>query len=232
MLEARPLTLEKPLARLRHLADSAGRELTKAAIEDIAILGGIDAWRGPMRACAASRPFWRAGAHRGGAPVMRESQRGRDWERLLAHAAILPPEGARNRGDATHQGFPGGRAERNAGLPPCRGAVPPPRAGEAGEILVSVVVKLTAPDPYDLTEIDLAECKGTARPILRTRTSTEQSPCGDKDPDRRQDPDPELDNDLAVPALQLRFQPPVQPRRTTHSGQFSRGTRPKRMPSA
>jgi hypothetical protein len=33
-------------------------------------------------------------------------------------------------------------------------------AGEVGEILVSVVVKLAAPDPYDLTEVDLAEYKG------------------------------------------------------------------------
>jgi transcriptional regulator with XRE-family HTH domain len=50
VLEARPLTLEKPLARHRHLTDSAGRELTKAAIEDIVIRGDIDAWRGLLRA--------------------------------------------------------------------------------------------------------------------------------------------------------------------------------------
>lgn len=50
VLEARPLTLEKPLARHRHLTESAGRELTKAAIEDIVIRGDIDAWRGLVRA--------------------------------------------------------------------------------------------------------------------------------------------------------------------------------------
>jgi len=46
VLEARPLTLEKPLARHRHLTESAARELTKAAIEDIVIRGDIDSWRG------------------------------------------------------------------------------------------------------------------------------------------------------------------------------------------
>jgi hypothetical protein len=37
-------------------------------------------------------------------------------------------------------------------------------AGEIGEILVSVVVKLAVPDPYDLTEVDLAEYKGIIAP--------------------------------------------------------------------
>ncbi len=37
-------------------------------------------------------------------------------------------------------------------------------AGEAGDILVSVVVKLAAPDPYDLTEVDLSEYKGIIAP--------------------------------------------------------------------
>jgi transcriptional regulator with XRE-family HTH domain len=46
VLEARPLTLEKPLARHRHLTDTAARELTKAAVEDIVLRGDIDSWRG------------------------------------------------------------------------------------------------------------------------------------------------------------------------------------------
>ncbi len=37
-------------------------------------------------------------------------------------------------------------------------------AGEAGDILTSIVVKLASPDPYDLTEVDLAEYKGTIAP--------------------------------------------------------------------
>ena len=37
-------------------------------------------------------------------------------------------------------------------------------AGEAGEIIVSIVVKLGEPDPYDLTEVDLSEYKGIIPP--------------------------------------------------------------------
>jgi len=37
-------------------------------------------------------------------------------------------------------------------------------AGEAGDILISVLVKLTAPDPYDLTDVDLREYKGIIPP--------------------------------------------------------------------
>jgi transcriptional regulator with XRE-family HTH domain len=50
VLEARPLLLEKPLAPHRHLSEAAGRELTKAAIEDIILRGDLDAWRGLTRA--------------------------------------------------------------------------------------------------------------------------------------------------------------------------------------
>ena len=34
----------------RHLSETAGRELTKAAIEDIVTRGGIGAWRGLVQA--------------------------------------------------------------------------------------------------------------------------------------------------------------------------------------
>ena len=37
-------------------------------------------------------------------------------------------------------------------------------AGEAGDILISVLVKLAAPDPYDLTDVDLSEYKGIIPP--------------------------------------------------------------------
>ena len=37
-------------------------------------------------------------------------------------------------------------------------------AGEGGDILTSVLVKLSAPDPYDLTDVDLSEYKGIIAP--------------------------------------------------------------------
>jgi hypothetical protein len=37
-------------------------------------------------------------------------------------------------------------------------------AGEGGDMLTSVVVKLSAPDPYDLTDLDLSEYKGIIAP--------------------------------------------------------------------
>ncbi|HUX21129.1 MAG TPA: hypothetical protein VMW69_07795 [Spirochaetia bacterium] len=37
-------------------------------------------------------------------------------------------------------------------------------AGEGGDILLSIVLKLTNPDPYDLTEVDLSEYKGIVKP--------------------------------------------------------------------
>jgi transcriptional regulator with XRE-family HTH domain len=46
VLEARPLLLQEPLMQHRHLIDAAGRELTKAAIEDVLTRGNIGAWRG------------------------------------------------------------------------------------------------------------------------------------------------------------------------------------------
>ena len=37
-------------------------------------------------------------------------------------------------------------------------------AGEGGDILLSIVLKLTHPDPYDLTDVDLNEYKGIITP--------------------------------------------------------------------
>jgi transcriptional regulator with XRE-family HTH domain len=45
VLEARPLELNEPLMAHRHLSEAAGRELTKAAIDDIITRGTIDTWR-------------------------------------------------------------------------------------------------------------------------------------------------------------------------------------------
>lgn len=49
-LEVRAPVLEAPLMEHRHLTERAGRELTKAAIEDVITRGEIDAWRGLLKA--------------------------------------------------------------------------------------------------------------------------------------------------------------------------------------
>ena len=43
-------------------------------------------------------------------------------------------------------------------------------AGEGGDMLSSVIVKLSNPDPYDLTEVDLTEYRGIAAPWTDWRT--------------------------------------------------------------
>jgi transcriptional regulator with XRE-family HTH domain len=45
VLEARPLALDQPLMVHRHLSEVAGRELTKAAIDDIITRGTLGTWR-------------------------------------------------------------------------------------------------------------------------------------------------------------------------------------------
>ena len=55
VLEARPLTLEAPLMSHRHLTEAAGRELTKAAIEEIITRGEFSSWRGLVRAIQADK---------------------------------------------------------------------------------------------------------------------------------------------------------------------------------
>lgn len=54
-LEARPLVLDAPLMPHRHLTEFAGRELTKAAIDDVITRGDIRAWRGLVRAIRADQ---------------------------------------------------------------------------------------------------------------------------------------------------------------------------------
>jgi len=54
-LEAHPPALEAPLMVHRHLTEEAGRELTKAAIEDIITRGDFTAWRGLVRALRADK---------------------------------------------------------------------------------------------------------------------------------------------------------------------------------
>jgi XRE family transcriptional regulator of biofilm formation len=55
VLEARPLHLAAPLMRHRHLTETAGRELTKSAIEDVITRGEFPALRGLVRAMRADR---------------------------------------------------------------------------------------------------------------------------------------------------------------------------------
>jgi len=45
VLEARPLHLDVPILEHRHLTEAAGRDLTKAAIDDIITRGDIKSWR-------------------------------------------------------------------------------------------------------------------------------------------------------------------------------------------
>jgi len=50
IVDVRPLELESPLMAHRHLTESASRELTKAAIEDVITRGDFSAWRGLVKA--------------------------------------------------------------------------------------------------------------------------------------------------------------------------------------
>jgi transcriptional regulator with XRE-family HTH domain len=55
VLDVRPPELDAPLMAHRHLTESAGRELTKAAIDDVITRGDIQAWRGLVRAIQADK---------------------------------------------------------------------------------------------------------------------------------------------------------------------------------
>ncbi len=55
VLEARPLELSQPLMAHRHLSETAGRELTKAAIDDIITRGTIGTWRKLVEAMNADK---------------------------------------------------------------------------------------------------------------------------------------------------------------------------------
>lgn len=55
VLEARPPTLDAPLMAHRHLMGMAGRELTKAAVDDIVTRGDFAAWRGLVSAMRADK---------------------------------------------------------------------------------------------------------------------------------------------------------------------------------
>lgn len=90
VLEARPTALEAPLMEHRHLTDQAGRELTKAAIEDVIVRGGLEAWRGLARAVREDRTGRIAERAREVAAAV-----GRHDSKARAFAALLPVLAAR-----------------------------------------------------------------------------------------------------------------------------------------
>jgi transcriptional regulator with XRE-family HTH domain len=97
VLEALPLTLEKPLVRHRHLTEYAGRDLTKAAIEDIVVRGDITSWRGlvqVMRRDASGRVARRAREVLSGAD--------RSDPRVRAFSTLLSSTLKSRRGETDH----------------------------------------------------------------------------------------------------------------------------------
>lgn len=84
-LEARPLALKSPLMAHRHLTEAAGRELTKAAIEDVITRGDVSAWRGLVRALQKDRTGRLARRARDIASVL-----GKHDEKARAFSTLLP----------------------------------------------------------------------------------------------------------------------------------------------
>jgi transcriptional regulator with XRE-family HTH domain len=50
VIDVRPPLLDAPILPHRHLTEAAGRELTKAAIDDIIVRGDVAAWRSLFKA--------------------------------------------------------------------------------------------------------------------------------------------------------------------------------------
>lgn len=95
-LEARPLQLDAPLMRHRHLTETAGRELTKAAIEDIITRGDFHAWRGLVCSLRNDKRGRLAGRVRGiAAAISQHDPKARAFARLLPE---LLPRGAGKHG--------------------------------------------------------------------------------------------------------------------------------------
>lgn len=93
VLEARPTALDAPLMEHRHLTEQAGRDLTKAAIEDVIVRGGIDAWRGLAKAARDDRTGRVLGRAREVAAAL-----SRHDSKARAFAALLPAIAARRKG--------------------------------------------------------------------------------------------------------------------------------------
>ncbi|HET9105790.1 MAG TPA: helix-turn-helix domain-containing protein [Steroidobacteraceae bacterium] len=85
ILEAHLPLLDAPLMRHRHLTEAAGRDLTKAAVEDVILRGDINAWRGLARALRTDKSGRLAGRVRQVAGAL-----GRDDPKVAAFAVLLP----------------------------------------------------------------------------------------------------------------------------------------------
>jgi hypothetical protein len=93
VLEARPTVLDAPLMEHRHLTEQAGRDLTKAAIEDVIVRGGIDAWRGLAKAARHDREGRILARARAVAQALSHHDR-----KARAFAALLPSIATRTKG--------------------------------------------------------------------------------------------------------------------------------------
>lgn len=96
VLEARAPRIETPLMAHRHLSEAAGRELTKAAIDDILTRGDLDAWRGLVRAMRADESGRVAQRVRDVSAAV-----GKHYPRARAFAVLLPKLMAGSRRGAT-----------------------------------------------------------------------------------------------------------------------------------
>ncbi len=85
VLEVRPPLLDAPLMAHRHLTEAAGRDLTKAAVEDVIVRGDIGAWRGLVQALRTDENGRLADRVRQVVGAL-----GRDDPKAAAFAALLP----------------------------------------------------------------------------------------------------------------------------------------------
>lgn len=84
VLEVRPMTLEAPLMAHRHLTEAVGRELTKAAIDDLITRGDLAAWRGLVQAMRADETGRIARRVRDiSAALAKQDSRARAFQQLL-----------------------------------------------------------------------------------------------------------------------------------------------------
>ncbi len=85
VLEAHLPLLDAPLMAHRHLTEAAGRDLTKAAVEDVIVRGDIGAWRGLARALRTDESGRLASRVRQVVGAL-----GRDDPKVAAFATLLP----------------------------------------------------------------------------------------------------------------------------------------------
>ena len=98
-LEVRPLRLGAPLMPHRHLTEAAGRELTKAAIEDVITRGDVTAWRGLVRAIRDDSTGRLARRARDLATAL-----GKHDDKARAFATLLPSLQRGKKGAGTRRG--------------------------------------------------------------------------------------------------------------------------------